>query len=77
MKKPAANIGMTDKLIRLILAFILLLLVWSPWVSDITTEIILLIAAFILALTSYLDFCFLYYLFGISTRKTQNTETNQ
>ncbi len=64
------NIGTKDKLIRLILAFVLLLLVWFDQIpGGMTGQIVVLVIAFILALTSYLDYCPLYAVLKISTDK--------
>jgi Flp pilus assembly protein TadB len=68
MKK---NIGTTDKLVRLIIAFVLLLLVWFGKVTDTTMQIVVLAVAFIAALTSFLDYCPLYALFRFSTDKNE------
>jgi hypothetical protein len=69
MKK---NIGQQDKMIRLILAFILLLLVWFNKIHSMTLQIVVLTFALLLAVTSYLDYCFLYALFGFSTDKNKS-----
>lgn len=66
MKK---NMGNIDKGIRIVVALLLLLaiymeLVTTPW------SIILLVVAGVLVLTSFLNFCPLYTLFGINTCKT-------
>jgi len=66
MKK---NIGSTDKLIRLIIAFALLIWVWFDNSLSTKNQIIILIIAFIAALTSFLEYCPLYVPFKISTRK--------
>lgn len=67
MKK---NVGNIDKGIRIVVALLLLLaiymeLVTTPW------SIILLVVAGVLVLTSFLNFCPLYTLFGINTCKTE------
>lgn len=67
MKK---NMGNVDKGIRIVVALLLLLaiymeLVTTPW------SIILLVVAGVLVLTSFLNFCPLYTLFGINTCKTE------
>lgn len=66
MKK---NIGYTDKIIRLIIAFVILLLVWFDVVTNYTIQIVLLVIASIAAITSFLDFCPLYVPFKINTDK--------
>ena len=65
MKK---NLGTTERIIRLIIAALFLVLYATGAVSG-TLGIILLVLAFIMALTSLLSFCPLYYLFKFSTLK--------
>lgn len=67
MKK---NMGNIDKGIRIVVALLLLLAIYmelatTPW------SIILLVVAGVLVLTSFLNFCPLYTLFGINTCKTE------
>ncbi len=64
------NVGPTDKLIRLILAFVLLFSVWFGWIPGTTAQVVVLILALIFALTSFLNYCPLYMLFGFNTNKT-------
>jgi len=65
MKK---NIGSTDKIIRIILAFIVVILFYMNVISG-TLALILGAFAIILLITSFINFCPLYLPFGISTRK--------
>ncbi len=65
MKK---NIGTTDKLVRIILAIVIAVLFFTAIISG-AMSIVLLIFAFVLLLTSFIIFCPLYWLFGISTNK--------
>jgi len=65
MKK---NLGTTERIIRLIIAALILVLHATGVVSG-TLGIILLVLAFIMALTSLLSFCPLYHLFKFSTLK--------
>jgi hypothetical protein len=65
MKK---NMGKTDKAIRLILAAIIVVLLFTNVASG-TLAIILFILAVIFVVTSLISFCPLYALFGISTFK--------
>ena len=65
MKK---NLGTTERIIRLIIAALFLVLYATGVVSG-TLGIILLVLAFIMALTSLLSFCPLDYLFKFSTLK--------
>ncbi len=66
MKK---NVGNLDKLIRLIVAVVLFLLVYTGKVQDDTTQYILLLVAFVAALTSLLNYCPIYQILGIDTNK--------
>jgi len=63
MKK---NVGKTDKMIRVILALLLAVLVITGVVEG-TLSIVLVVAAAILLFTSFMSFCGLYTLLGIST----------
>ena len=63
MKK---NIGLTDKVIRLALAALLLVLHFTGTVSG-TLGIVFLIISIVLALTTLISFCGLYAIFGINT----------
>lgn len=67
MKK---NMGSTDKIVRLVLAAVFIALakfqvVGSPF------DIVLYVAAAIFVVTSVVNFCPLYTLFGINTCKTK------
>ena len=63
MKK---NMGTADKSIRLIIAVIIGILYFTGTVSG-TLGIILLVAAGVFVLTSFISFCPLYAPFGMST----------
>ncbi len=63
MKK---NMGGTDKLIRVVVAFIAGLLVYFEVVTDTFAYILLALAA-IFVLTSLVGFCPLYGIFGVDT----------
>lgn len=65
MKK---NMGSADKIIRLIVAAIILVLYLTNVISG-TLAIILLVVAVIFVLTSLISFCPLYLPFGIKTCK--------
>lgn len=67
MKK---NMSSYDKLIRLGLSIILIILYYKQVVTG-TTGIICLVVAFLLTLTSLISFCPVYKIFGISTCKTE------
>lgn len=63
MKK---NLGSTDRIIRLVLAGVLALL-WFQNIITGTWGIIAVVLAGVLVLTSFISFCLLYKLFGISS----------
>jgi hypothetical protein len=65
MKK---NMGTVDKVIRVLVAVIILVLYFTHVVSG-TLAVILLIIAGVFIVTSLLGFCPLYLLLGLSTRK--------
>lgn len=63
MKK---NIGTADKIIRLLLAALVVVLYFTGIITG-TLGVVLLIVAGILVITVFTGFCGLYTLFGIST----------
>lgn len=63
MKK---NMGFTDKLIRIIIAAIIVGLYFAGVLTG-TLGIVLLVVAFVFVLTSVISFCPLYPLFGLNT----------
>jgi hypothetical protein len=65
MKK---NMGTIDKLIRMLIAVVIVVLYFTHVISG-TLEIVLLVLAVIFALTSLISFCPLYLPFGLSTKK--------
>lgn len=67
MKK---NIGSIDKIVRILIAAVIAILYLSDVISG-TLGAVLLIVAAILLLTSALNFCGLYTLFGIKTCPTK------
>ncbi|MBK7428455.1 MAG: DUF2892 domain-containing protein [Saprospiraceae bacterium] len=62
-----ANMGTTDKIVRILLAALVIVLYFTSVISGLTA-IILLVVAGIFIVTSFISFCPLYYPFGISTR---------
>ena len=62
--------GSTDKLIRLALAIVLIVLYWRHVVTE-TLGIIALVVALIFTITSLLSFCPIYAIFGIKTCKKE------
>jgi hypothetical protein len=65
MKK---NMGTIDKVIRVLVAVIVLVLYFTHVISG-TLAVILLILSAVFVVTSLLGFCPLYLLFGLSTMK--------
>lgn len=70
MKK---NMGGIDRVIRLIIAFVIALLFFTDVISG-TLGIVLLVIAGIFLLTSLVSFCPLYLPFGIKTCKTEEAK---
>lgn len=67
MKK---NMGVTDRLIRVIIAIVVTILFFTEAITGVL-GIILLVLSGIFVLTSIISFCPLYAPFGISTCKTK------
>jgi hypothetical protein len=67
MKK---NMGIIDRVIRILVAVLIVVLYFSDVISG-TLAIILLILAGIFILTSFISFCPLYFPFGLSTKKKE------
>jgi len=67
MKK---NMGTVDKVIRVLLAVVVLVLYFTHVISG-TLAVILIILAVVFVVTSLLGFCPLYLPFGLSTRKKE------
>lgn len=65
------NIGKTDKIIRLSIASIILILYILKLIPD-TVAIILGVVSLILVLTSTIHFCPIYALFKINTNKKES-----
>lgn len=65
MKK---NMGSADKMIRLLLVVVVLILMITGVVSGVWAVILGILAAVFL-ITSFVGFCPLYYPFGLSTKK--------
>lgn len=65
-----ANMGNTDRTIRIIIAVIIGVLYWQGLIEG-TLAYILLGLSVIFVLTSIINFCPLYTLFGIKTCKTK------
>jgi hypothetical protein len=67
MKK---NMGTIDKVIRILVAVVVVILYFTHVISG-TLAIILLALSAIFIVTSFLSFCPLYLPFGLSTRKKE------
>ncbi|MDP4285234.1 MAG: DUF2892 domain-containing protein [Bacteroidota bacterium] len=65
-----ANMGILDKLVRIIAAIAIAIFYFTNVISG-TVAIILLIVAGIFIITSFISFCPLYSIFGISTKKNK------
>ncbi|MCO6461304.1 MAG: DUF2892 domain-containing protein [Saprospiraceae bacterium] len=70
MKK---NMGTSDKLIRTAIAVLIFVLYMTNVIVG-DFAVLLVAIAFIFALTSYIEFCPIYWIFGISTCKHKNKE---
>ena len=70
MKK---NMGIADKVIRILIALIIVILFYFKVITG-TLGIVLLIAGGIFLLTSFTSFCPLYTIFGLSTCPMKKTE---
>ncbi len=68
MKK---NLGTADRIIRVIIAAIVVVLYFTGTISG-TLGIVLLVLAGVFVLTSFMSFCPLYAPFGISTCPVKN-----
>lgn len=66
-----ANMGSTDRIIRIVLAVVMAALYFTGVVEG-TLGIVLVAAAGIFALTSLISFCPLYPIFGINTCSKKN-----
>jgi hypothetical protein len=67
MKK---NMGTIDKVIRILVAVVVLVLYFANVISG-TLAIILLALSVVFIVTSFISFCPLYFPLGISTRKKE------
>ncbi|MBK9333126.1 MAG: DUF2892 domain-containing protein [Ignavibacteria bacterium] len=68
MKK---NMGSSDKIIRIIIAAVIAVLYFTNVITGVL-GIVLLIFAAVFVLTSFISFCPLYTIFGISTEKKES-----
>lgn len=65
-----ANMGSVDKIVRLLIAALFIILYITSVVTGLLGTILLILAV-VLALTSLISFCPLYAIFGIRTNKKQ------
>jgi hypothetical protein len=65
-----ANMGSTDKMVRIIIAIVIAILFFTNVISG-TLGIILLILAGVFVLTSLISFCPLYPIVGMNTKKKE------
>jgi hypothetical protein len=68
MKK---NMGMTDKIIRTLIAVVMLVLYFTNVVTG-TLGIVLIVVSLVFLLTSLVSFCPLYTILGISSKQKEN-----
>ncbi|WP_457610228.1 YgaP family membrane protein [Lutibacter sp.] len=67
MKK---NMGSVDKIIRVLIAVVIAVLYWQGIING-TLAIVLLVLGIVFLLTSLVNFCPLYTIFGINTSKKE------
>jgi hypothetical protein len=65
------NLGSPDKIIRILIAITFFVLFYLGKVEG-TTGILMVVGGVILLSTVFLNFCPIYFLFGLSTRKKEN-----
>lgn len=65
-----SNVSTADRMVRIIVAVIVAALYFANLISG-TTAIILIAIGAVLLLTSMINFCPLYYVLGLSTRKKE------
>lgn len=66
-----ANMGSTDKIVRLLISIVLIALYFLGLMDGVLGTIALVVAA-VFTLTSVISFCPLYAVFGINTCKTKS-----
>ena len=67
MKK---NLGTIDRVLRVLFAVVVAILYFTGTISG-AIGLILLVTGLILAVTSFITFCPIYYLLGLSSRKKE------
>ena len=68
------NMGLADRVIRILIAVILVFAYYTNLISG-TFAIVAMIIAVAFVITGFLSFCPLYWPFGISTRKKTGQES--
>jgi hypothetical protein len=68
-----SNLGTTDRVLRVLVAVVIAVLYGTGVISG-TLAIVLSILAVVFVLTSAINFCPLYTVFGISTRKVKKND---
>jgi hypothetical protein len=68
-----SNLGTTDRVLRVLVAVVIAVLYGTGVISG-TIAIVLSILAVVFVLTSAINFCPLYTVFGISTRKVKKND---
>ena len=68
MKKNEKNMGSVDKVIRILVAVVFVVLFFTKVITG-TLGIVLIVLAAVFVLTSLISFCPIYWPFGISTAK--------
>lgn len=68
MKGMEKNVGTVDKVIRILIAVVMVVLFFTHVITG-TLGIILLVLSGVLVLTSIISFCPIYWPFGLSTKK--------
>lgn len=68
-----SNLGTTDRVLRVLVATVIAILYGTGIISG-TIAIVLSILAVVFVLTSAINFCPLYTVFGISTRKVKKND---
>ena len=63
-----ANLGMADKIVRILAAALIVTLYFTNVIAGVTAIILLIVAA-ILIFTSLFSFCPIYYFLGIRTKR--------
>jgi len=70
------NIGTVDRIIRVVIALVLLYVAFTYYSTNFVLAIIAFVLGLALAITVITGFCFVYKLFGISTRKEQGDSSS-